>query len=69
MPTSVIRFSPTQNTLEEIARSALPLMQALGLNLGEDAAQKVVEAPTLDSKGATARVSFALDGWNPPIIW
>jgi hypothetical protein len=68
MSISTAQLNPSHSTLEEIALSALPLLQALGLEVEETILNKACLAPVLPN-GKIAALPFGIEDFDPSVIW
>ena len=68
MLSSTAQLNLSQSTLEEIALNALPLLQALGLEVDEATTSRAGQAPVL-LQGVKAGLLFGIDDLEPLIVW
>ncbi len=68
MSISTVQLNLSHSTLEEIALNALPLLQALGLELDEAAISKVGQAPVLHRR-INVVLPFGPEDVEPLITW
>lgn len=68
MSTSTTQLNLSQNTLEEIALSALPFLQALGLE-ADSANSDKVDRNSDTPQNIQAGLPFAIEDLEPLIVW
>ena len=68
MSTSITQLNLSQNTLEEIALSALPFLQALGLEV-DSANSNKVDRNSDTPQNILAGLPFGIDDLGPLIVW
>lgn len=70
MLANTTQLNLTQHTLDQIVLGALPILQALGLELEEDTALKVKALPRVDLERLEQKVHFSgIEDFIPHVLW